>query len=109
MIEFPHGSTILIPSATIMHSNIPVQEGNTRVSFMQYCAGGIFRYIDNGFHTQEALKIEDPEEYEHLGALKGQRWEIDLALLATMDDVKWNADSSRCLTSSSPTPITLGI
>jgi len=90
IIEFPPGSTVLIPSAAITHSNIPVQEGDARVSFTQYCTGGIFRYIDNGFCTQETLKREDPEEYEHLETLKGGQWETGLELLATMDDVKWN-------------------
>lgn len=90
VIEFPRGSTILIPSATITHSNIPVQEGDARTSFTQYCPGGIFRYVDNGFRTQEALKTEDPEEYERLEGLKGGRWGAGLALLATMGDVKWN-------------------
>ena len=91
IIEFPPGSTILIPSATITHSNIPVQEDDARISFTQDCTGGIFRYVDNGFRMQEALKREDPREYERLETLKGGRWEAGLGLLATMDNVKWNA------------------
>ena len=52
VIEFPPGALILIPSATMTHSNVPVQPGNSRVSFTQYCAGGLFRYVDNGFRTE---------------------------------------------------------
>ncbi|KAJ7767700.1 hypothetical protein B0H16DRAFT_1661223 [Mycena metata] len=52
VIEFPHGSTILIPSATLAHSNIPVAKTEYRVSFTQYSAGGLFRYVDNDFMTE---------------------------------------------------------
>ncbi|KAF8144515.1 hypothetical protein K438DRAFT_1922373 [Mycena galopus ATCC 62051] len=49
VVEFPAGALILLPSATIAHSNVPVQPGEERASFTQFSAGGIFRYIDNGF------------------------------------------------------------
>jgi hypothetical protein len=90
ILEFPDGATILIPSATITHSNIPVQDGDVRVSFTQYCAGGIFRFVDNGFRTQDQLKEDDPEEFELLEGEKDRRWQEGLGLLATMEDVKFN-------------------
>ncbi|KAG6877550.1 hypothetical protein C0992_009702 [Termitomyces sp. T32_za158] len=48
-VEFPTGSLILLPSATISHSKVPVQRGDFRASFTQYCAGGLLRYVDYGF------------------------------------------------------------
>ena len=90
ILEFPHGATILIPSSTITHSNIPVREGESQVSFTQYCAGAIFRFVDNGFRTQERLKEEDPECYKYLEGQKDHRWQTGLGLLATMEDVKFN-------------------
>ncbi|KAJ7220951.1 hypothetical protein C8J57DRAFT_1536784 [Mycena rebaudengoi] len=42
ILEFPPGVTILIPSAAIFHSNIPIADGELRFSFTQYTAGGIF-------------------------------------------------------------------
>ncbi|KAJ6448611.1 hypothetical protein DFH09DRAFT_851739, partial [Mycena vulgaris] len=51
VIRFPPGSTILIPSAIIRHSNVPVGAGEERFSFTQYTAGGLFRWIRNGFQT----------------------------------------------------------
>ena len=39
-IEFSPGSTILIPSATLTHSNTTVQSHEARLSFTQYSAGG---------------------------------------------------------------------
>ncbi|KAF7373333.1 hypothetical protein MSAN_00542900 [Mycena sanguinolenta] len=87
VIEFPAGGLILLPSATIAHSNIPVQDGEERISFTQFTAGGLFRYVDNGFRTQEQLAAEDPEEYERMKQLKGSRWETGLRLFSTIDDL----------------------
>ncbi|KAJ6502980.1 hypothetical protein DFH09DRAFT_1102282 [Mycena vulgaris] len=43
-----------ILSAIIRHSNVPVGAGEERFSFTQYTAGGLFRWIRNGFQTDEA-------------------------------------------------------
>ncbi|KAJ6567614.1 hypothetical protein DFH09DRAFT_1314133 [Mycena vulgaris] len=40
--DYTKGTTILIPSAAIFHSNIPVAEGEHRYLFTQYTAGGLF-------------------------------------------------------------------
>ncbi|KAF7969800.1 hypothetical protein HWV62_25981 [Athelia sp. TMB] len=52
IVEFPPGSTILIPSSVMWHANTPIQEGETRVGITQYAAGALFRYIDHGFKLQ---------------------------------------------------------
>ncbi|THU84434.1 hypothetical protein K435DRAFT_624512, partial [Dendrothele bispora CBS 962.96] len=49
MVRFPPGSTILIPSALITHSNTPIQKGETRYSFVQYSAAGLFHWVYNRF------------------------------------------------------------
>ncbi|KAJ6459298.1 hypothetical protein C8R45DRAFT_1221437 [Mycena sanguinolenta] len=53
VIRFPAGATILIPSAILRHSNVPVQRHEMRSSFVQYTAGGLFRWVRNGFMTDE--------------------------------------------------------
>jgi hypothetical protein len=53
VVEFPPGSTILIPSAAISHSNTQISPHELRSSFTQYSAGGLFRWIDQGFRTQD--------------------------------------------------------
>ncbi|KAF8828333.1 hypothetical protein HHX47_DHR4000477 [Lentinula edodes] len=63
IFDFPPGSTILLPSALFRHSNIPVQKGDKRVSFTQYTAGGIHRWLEYGGRTEEAFELEDPEGY----------------------------------------------
>ncbi|KAJ7788209.1 hypothetical protein B0H14DRAFT_3577370 [Mycena olivaceomarginata] len=63
IIRFPPGSTILIPSAIIWHSNSPVAVHEFRASFTQYTAGGLFRWIRNGFKTDSEFEITaSPEE-----------------------------------------------
>ncbi|KAJ7326243.1 hypothetical protein DFH08DRAFT_710642, partial [Mycena albidolilacea] len=86
VVEFPAGALILLPSATIAHSNIPVQEGDERVSFTQYTAGGIFRFIDHGFRTQAELAAEDPVEYERVMEEREGRWKKGLSFFSTLED-----------------------
>ncbi|EIW55165.1 uncharacterized protein TRAVEDRAFT_39488 [Trametes versicolor FP-101664 SS1] len=49
VIEFPPGSTILIPSAVIHHSNTTIRPHESRYSITQYSAGGLFRWVECGF------------------------------------------------------------
>ncbi|KAJ7742910.1 hypothetical protein B0H16DRAFT_1323052, partial [Mycena metata] len=87
VIEFPHGSTILIPSATLAHSNIPVAKTEYRASFTQYSAGGLFRYVDNDFMTEAELAESNPEKYRENLASKEARWEMGVGLWSTLDEL----------------------
>ncbi|KAJ7172954.1 hypothetical protein C8R43DRAFT_873833 [Mycena crocata] len=87
VIEFPAGALVLIPSATINHSNIPVQDGDKRVSFTQFTAGGLMRFVDNGFQTEAELEAADPVEYARVVAMKDTRWEMGVNLFSTMDEL----------------------
>ncbi|KAF7348118.1 hypothetical protein MSAN_01764400 [Mycena sanguinolenta] len=44
VVEFPAGAVILLPSATVAHSNVPVADGEERISFTQFTPGGLFRW-----------------------------------------------------------------
>ncbi|KAJ7192618.1 hypothetical protein GGX14DRAFT_379917 [Mycena pura] len=87
VVEFPHAATILLPSATIAHSNIPVGVDEMRGSFTQYTPGGLIRYVDNGFRTEGELQEEDPAEYARLLALKATRWDMGISLLSTVEEL----------------------
>lgn len=87
IIEFPPGSTTLIPSAIIEHYNIPVAEGEERASFTQYCAGNLLRYVDNKFRTDAALRVEDPALYKEMDRQKDTRWGMGLKLFSTLDEL----------------------
>jgi hypothetical protein len=84
IIEFPSGSTILIPSALVTHSNIPVDSHETRHSFTMFTPGNIFRYVENGFRTDADLKATEPNLYEQLRQARGSRWEEGVGRFSTL-------------------------
>jgi hypothetical protein len=90
VIEFPHGYTVFVPSATITHSNTPVADGDVRVSITQYCSGNLFRYVENGFRTDKSLYEEDRQHYDKMRSLKDQLWKTSLGLFSTLKDLKLN-------------------
>jgi len=75
IIRFPPGSTILIPSALLWHSNVKIQAGETRHSFTQYSAGGLFRWEANGFMTDDDFEaIATPEQKKDRAYAAKTRW-----------------------------------
>lgn len=81
VIEFPPGSTILIPSAVVSHSNTPIKKDESRYSFTQYTSGGLFRWVDQGFRTSISLRNKlSPEEKAEQERLNKLRWEFGLSL-----------------------------
>ncbi|KAF9033505.1 hypothetical protein BDZ89DRAFT_947753 [Hymenopellis radicata] len=87
VIEFPHASTVLIPSATITHSNVKPAPGDERMSFTQFAAGALFRYIDNRFCNDKQLFNRNRKEFRRLEVLKSTRWEMGLSLYSKLDDL----------------------
>ncbi|KAJ7833655.1 hypothetical protein B0H13DRAFT_2240337 [Mycena leptocephala] len=86
VIRFPPGSMILIPSAIIRHSNVPVGLHKRCFSFTQYTAGGLFRWIRNGFKTDEAFQESaSPAEKAARMADDLKRWEEGVAMYSTID------------------------
>ncbi|KAF8130918.1 hypothetical protein K438DRAFT_1788540, partial [Mycena galopus ATCC 62051] len=82
------GSTILIPSAIIRHSNIPVQPHEKCFSFTQYSAGGLFRWIRNGFKTDEAFdRTASQAEKEARAAEAEMCWEEGVNMFSIIDDL----------------------
>jgi hypothetical protein len=74
VIEFPSGSTIILPSSTLSHGNTPIQPGETRVSFTQYCAGGLFRWVEYGYRTLKTCAAKNPRLKARLDARAESRW-----------------------------------
>ena len=89
VIEFPPGSTILLPSVVIQHSNVAIQRDEEKYSFTQYTAGGLFRWVDHGFQKEseywdslsEDARIEEEE-------VMRRRWTIGLGMFSTLDELK---------------------
>ncbi|KAJ7429664.1 hypothetical protein B0H11DRAFT_1944453 [Mycena galericulata] len=89
VIRFPPGSTILIPSAIVRHSNVPVRTHERRYSFTQYTAGGLFRWVRNGFKTDEMYeRTATREEKAARAAEEVGRWEEGVGMYSTLDSLK---------------------
>jgi hypothetical protein len=88
VIEFPPGSTVLIPSAAITHSNVPVPQNSTRYSITQYTAGGIFRWVDHGFQKEDPYwaTLSDEEHEEELQQMEGCTC-MGMGLFSTKDEL----------------------
>ncbi|KAK7052679.1 hypothetical protein R3P38DRAFT_3172988 [Favolaschia claudopus] len=88
ILEFPPGCTILVPSAAIFHSNITVGVNETRYSFTQYTAGGLFRWVEHDFKSELdyfAGMTADEVEKERLLGL--QRAVVGAGLFSTLDEL----------------------
>lgn len=79
VIEFPPGSTILIPSALIQHSNTPLASHERRYSFTQYSAGGLFRWVECGFRPVKSLSAAAKKKLREDGR---SRWEKGVQMLS---------------------------
>ena len=88
VVEFPAGSTILIPSAVLTHSNVPVPKESTRYSITQYTAGGLFRWVEHGFQSEESYweSLTAEECAEETERRKG-RASVGMGLFSTKDEL----------------------
>lgn len=93
VIEFPPGSTILIPSSTLSHGNTSIQHGETRVAFTQYAAGSLFRWVDYGFQTVKDCTRKNSVLKERLDLEAEGRWEKAMGLFSKLDGL--HEDRSR--------------
>ncbi|KAK0209543.1 hypothetical protein IW262DRAFT_1450768 [Armillaria fumosa] len=86
IIDFPPGSTILIPSVILRHSNMKIGRRERCYSFTQYTAGGLFRWVDYSFRTSEdywaALSAEECVQAEDECR---KCWSFGLSLFTTLD------------------------
>ncbi|KAJ7151900.1 hypothetical protein C8R43DRAFT_886530 [Mycena crocata] len=88
VIRFPPGATILLPSALIRHSNVPIRAHEHRQSFTQYTAGGLFRWVRNGFKTDEIFEMEaSAAEMAAREAERETRWEEGINMFSVVDDL----------------------
>lgn len=88
VIEFPPGATILIPSATIWHSNTALQPGELRKSFTQYCAGGLIRWEEQGCRTAAAFRAADEKGKKEFDRISATRWETGVSLFSTVEELQ---------------------
>ncbi|KAJ7462182.1 hypothetical protein B0H11DRAFT_1735348, partial [Mycena galericulata] len=87
VVRFPPGSTIL-PSALVVHSNVPIQAHEYCALFTQYTAGGLFRWVRNGFKTDVAFELSaSREEMAAREAEDAGRWEKGMKMFSIIDEL----------------------
>ncbi|KAJ3751804.1 hypothetical protein EV360DRAFT_56306 [Lentinula raphanica] len=88
VIRFPPGSTILFPSALITHSTLPIQAHETRYAILQFTAGALFRWRDNGFQSDKAFLADaSPEQLAERASRRVRRGKLALQKFSRWTDV----------------------
>ncbi|KAJ6456532.1 hypothetical protein C8R45DRAFT_844872 [Mycena sanguinolenta] len=88
IIHFPPGSTILLPSAIVRHSNVPIHGHKRRCSFVQYTASSLFRWVHNSFKTDEAwIAGASHAEKAECAAKDKMRWATGMNMLSIIDNM----------------------
>lgn len=89
VITFPPGTFFLIPSASVTHANTAISKGETRVSFTQFAAGGLFRWKDSKLMKLNDLRRHDHEHYNKLNSAKAKKERFDngLALFSKVENL----------------------
>jgi hypothetical protein len=95
-VQFPAGSTVLIPSGCVEHGNTPIGEGEDRLSIAQYASGGLFRWVAYGFRSvRSLLRTAAGKRLKHTfdkGA--GVRWREGLAMFSTLEGLQGDATAA---------------
>jgi hypothetical protein len=88
VIRFPAGSTVLIPSSLMVHSNSPIQPGETRYSIVQYAAAGLFRWVHNGFKSdKDRLAGAGDKELGEFRREKEERWKVAVGMYTRLSEL----------------------
>lgn len=99
IIEFPPGSTILLPSAAISHSNTDIGDGETRCSFTQFSAGGLFRWSAHGYQKDaDYFRGMSASDRAQVAVDNEARRKLGLSLFSTLDELKEMLKAPACTT-----------
>ena len=89
VVRFPPGSTVLIPSSMITHSNTSIKPHEVRHSLVLYSAAGLFQWVYNRFITdyQANLNANEETRQRRRGDQKA-RWIQGLEMLGTLEELR---------------------
>lgn len=99
IMEFPPGTTILIPSAAVAHGNTPLADPDNeeRKSFTQYIPGGLIRRWSYGYRTEEEVKEQDPEEWRRLKKAADERWQTACGMFSKVEELHSDILTNLCI------------
>ena len=95
-VQFPVGSTVLIPSGCMDHGNTSIRNGEVRLSIAQYAAGGLFRWVSYEFQSAKSLlKTAAGRQLKNkIDKDAGERWREGLAMFSTIGGLQADADEA---------------
>ncbi|KAK0449360.1 hypothetical protein EV421DRAFT_1889158 [Armillaria borealis] len=89
VINFPPGSTILIPSAILQHSNTSLTHGEWCYSFTQYTLGALFCWVDYRFQSSKSYWASlATDQWEKATQEREERWRLGLSLFSTLEKLQ---------------------
>lgn len=89
VIEFPPGSTILLPSAAIAHSNTTIGRREMRCSFTQFTAGGLFRWTAHGSQKDsDYFRGMSAADLDGVASENAARCKFGLSLFSTFEEIQ---------------------
>ncbi|KAJ7040212.1 hypothetical protein C8F04DRAFT_906840, partial [Mycena alexandri] len=62
VVQFPAGSSILLPTGLIRYSFVKVREGETRYSVVQFAGSGVTHWLQNGRRTDIDFAVDATRE-----------------------------------------------
>ncbi|KAK7054023.1 hypothetical protein R3P38DRAFT_2381946, partial [Favolaschia claudopus] len=66
VIQFPAGSSILVPTGIVRYSFVEVRPGEDRFSILQWAGSGVRRFVENGYKTDIDFAREASEEQHNM-------------------------------------------
>ena len=95
VIEFPAGASIFFPSSVISHSNTAVSGGESRWSITQFAAGGLFRWVEYGYHTMKMLEKKHKRIAARIKDDRPHLWRAGLGLFSSVSSLAKDRDEMR--------------
>ncbi|KAG6862919.1 hypothetical protein C0991_009471, partial [Blastosporella zonata] len=62
-IELPALRHFFLPSSSVVHSNVAIHPGETRLSITHYSAGALFQFVDQGMKLAPGISHWNPLQY----------------------------------------------
>lgn len=88
VVRFPPGTVILLPSALLLHSNVQIMQDEERCSLTLYSAGGLFRWVYNGFCSDKAVnEMVDHELLARREVERAGHWAEGLACFSMLSEL----------------------
>ena len=82
VVEFPPGCVIILPSALITHSNIPIGSGERRHSAAFFTAAGLLRWYHNGYMSdKEFMARASAQQLAGWKLYKKNLWKVGLEMM----------------------------